>query len=52
MHPKELEEINAWFDATIKAQPVNSLALLVYVRDGTVTLGRAAANGNWCPGVM
>lgn len=36
----ELKEIDDWFAACQKAQPQGSVALLCYVRDGRVHLGR------------
>jgi hypothetical protein len=37
---QERAAINSWFNAVQAAQPPGTLALLVYVRDGQVILGR------------
>jgi hypothetical protein len=42
MTGQEQLEIDKWFDACQKAQPGGTLALLLYVRDGRVYLGRGS----------
>ena len=40
MTEPEQQEIDRWFDAVQKDQPIGTIAALVYVRDGQVYLGR------------
>jgi len=59
MTPDEEAEIHRWFDAVQSAQPVGTLALLFYERDGRIYLGRGNTvaeakefNANNLPQVM
>ena len=40
MTSQDAKEIDRWFETVQKAQPKGTLALLFYVRDGKVHLGR------------
>jgi len=44
MTPQEIVEIDEWFDAVQSKQPPNSLAVLCYVRDGMVNIGRSGVD--------
>lgn len=40
MTPQQQSELDRWFEATQAAQPPGTLAILAYIRDGRVFLGR------------
>jgi hypothetical protein len=40
MTTEEQQALDQWFDAAIATQPPDTIALLLYHRDGQVTLGR------------